>query len=194
MERVIQIGIYDYINEQFPGPKENKVIYYKILIKRPQFLSAHMEWLYNNTDVFLGQFLTRLKDWGIKEYVNTYYYGLSDEKIREEIELYENIIRLNDTNDEEYGKTKYNTQWGLCRSHSENIPLTEHIRSCGLYAYLETYGGLTTGNKLKTYYEMITSAELFESHCQALLQPCIERVSCRYGERFPPYDIDLVFT
>jgi hypothetical protein len=74
MERVIQIGIYDYINETFQHlSKDNKVMYYRIFMKRPQFLHAHIEWLYNNPNIFLGEVITRMKSWGLNEYMNTYF-------------------------------------------------------------------------------------------------------------------------
>jgi len=189
MERVIQIGIYDYINEQFPLSKENKVMYYRILMKRPQFLHAHIEWLYNNPNVFLGDMFTRMKLWGLNEYMNTYYRSLSPEMFQNQYEMYERIIKFNDEQDYEYAKTKYRTDIGLCRSNSGNTPLTERIRLSGLYAYLETYGGLTTGIKLQKYYTMITDPELFESHCQSLLQAHTLK-----DDIFPLYNISSVIT
>jgi hypothetical protein len=147
----------DYINEQFPLSKENKVMYYRILMKRPQFLHAHIEWLYNNPNVFLGDMFTRMKLWGLNEYMNTYYRSLSPEMFQNQYEMYERIIKFNDEQDYEYAKTKYRTDIGLCRSNSGNTPLTERIRLSGLYAYLETYGGLTTGIKLQKYYTMMTN-------------------------------------
>jgi len=156
MERVTQIGIYEYINECFPSPKENKVYYFKILMKRPQFLHAHMEWLYNNPNVFLGQFM------------------------------------MLDGANEEYTKAKYDTSCGIARQHTGTYSPAEHIEGCGLYAYVETYGGMSTGNKLETYYAGILNPILFESHCKALLQkPYHERFICKI---FPLYDITSAFT
>jgi hypothetical protein len=152
-------------------------------MKRPQFLHAHIEWLYNNTNAFLGSLLTRLKEWGIKDYVNTYKIN------KETAEQYERLVILNDEQNEEYAKIKYNTKNGLCRSHSDT-PITDRILTCGLYAYIETYGGITTGNKLNKYYEMIQDPILFECHCSALL----ERMTQDRTYIFPLYDISTAFT
>jgi restriction endonuclease S subunit len=158
MERVIEIGIYHYINELYPYfSKENKVLYYRIWMKRPQFLYAHIEWLYNNVDIFLGEFVTKLKRYGLEEYSC------------ENQELYSRLLRLNDENDEEYGKIKYSII-GPCRQHTDKYPVEERIKDCGIYAYLEKYGGVSTGSKLKQYHVMITDPIIFECHCQALLQ------------------------
>lgn len=190
MERVVQIGMYSYLNESYPHlSKDNKVLYYRILMKRPQFLYAHIEWLYNNPNALLGEFITKLKEWGVNNYINIYRVGLgvSSEK-QEDIELYTRLLRLNDEQDEEYGKHKYSTIPTICRSHRDNPPVTQRIRESGIYAYLERYGGMTTGCKLQEYYTMITDPEIFECHCQSLLQTDRKEIY----SIFPPYYIDSV--
>ena len=108
---------------------------------------------------------------------------------KEDDEQYELLIRLNDEQDEEYAKIKYNTGSGLCRSHSDTL-VTERIITSGLYAYIETYGGITAGNKLKKYYEMIQDPILFECHCTALLQ----KMTQDRTYIFSLYDISTAFT
>jgi hypothetical protein len=105
---------------------------------------------------------------GVKDYVDTYYYLPQEEK-DQKIELYENLIKLNNEHDEIYTIEKYNPTYKLCRSHSVNTPL-ERIKTQGLYSYIDVYGGGSTGSKLQTYYKMITDPELFEAHCDALIK------------------------
>ena len=116
MDRVLEIGIYEYINESFPHLSKD--------MKRPQFLAAHMEWLYNHKRAFIG--------WHMQE--------------------------ISDT-------LKYSTE---PTNRSEHITLEEEIECCGLYSYIDVYGGCTTGNKLQLYYEMIRDDKWFNIHCAAL--------------------------
>jgi hypothetical protein len=148
MERVAQIGIYEYLNE-FPLSKDNKVLYFSIFMKRPQFLAAHMEWLYNNKHAFIG--------WQMMREMHT----PTDE-------FWARIVQLNEAEDESYMKAKYSTVPTICRSRSEHYTLEEEIEHTGLYSYIDVYGGCNTGNKLKLYYEMITDDTLFNAHCKAL--------------------------
>jgi len=188
MERVLKIGIYDYINEQFPGSKENKVFYYRELMKRPHFFHAHIEWLYNNPNAFAGDLITSLKECGVKEYIQQRYCGVSPEKKQADEEIYTRILRLEDEQDEEYCKHKYNPAPTICRGHHDKPTVPQRIQESGIYAYVERYGGLTTGSKLHQYYTMITNEELFECHCEALQTPVTERHSI-----FPLYNISRVF-
>ena len=189
MERVIKIGIYDYINEQFPGSKENKVFYYRVLMKRPHFFHAHIEWLYNNPTAFMGELISNLKEYGVNEYIRQRYFGVPSEKQQADEEIYTRILRLEDEPDEEYCKHKYNPDPTICRGHHETPSINQRIQQNGLYAYIERYGGLTTGSKLHQYYTMITNEELFECHCEALQQPVNEE---RHSI-FPCYNISRVF-
>jgi hypothetical protein len=142
MERVVQIGIYEYINETFPTSKDNKVLYFSIFMKRPQFLEAHMEWLYNNKYVFLG--------W----------------EMQSTDEVWARIRQLNEEENEDYMKYKYSTGT-ICRSRSEDCTVEEEIEHIGLYSHIDIYGG-NTGNKLKLYYEMINDDIMFNAHCKSL--------------------------
>ena len=145
MERVAQIGIYEYLNE-FPLSKDNKVLYFSIFMKRPQFLEAHMEWLYNNKHAFLGL------------------------QIYSADAVWSHIAHLNEVEDECYMKFKYSTQKTICRNRSEDCTLEEVIERVGLYSYINVYGGCTTGNKLEMYYDMIRQPKWFDAHCRALGQ------------------------
>jgi len=143
MERVAQIGIYEYLNETFPLSKD-KVLYFSIFMKRPQFLEAHMEWLYNNKHAFMGWQISSPDD------------------------VWSRIAQLNEEEEENYMRYKYSTTPTICRGRSEDCTIEECVEMCGLYSYVDTYGGCTTGNKLQMYYEMIQTDTIFDAHCKSL--------------------------
>jgi hypothetical protein len=153
MERVSEIGIYEYINETFNLSKDNKILYFSIFMKRPQFLAAHMEWLYNHKYAFIGWQMMREM------------YEPTDE-------VWSHIVYLNEIEDETYMRHKYSTAH-ICRSSSGHC--IEKIEQIGLYSYIDIYGG-GTGKKLQMYFKMIKDDKIFDAHCKALrLSPQCER-------------------
>ena len=154
MDRIVEIGIYEYINEAFPYlSKDNKVLYFSIFMKRPQFFYSHLEWLYNNPNAFIGFHMIQLK-----QYPDSYSHKDSE------------VVKLNDELDETYLKYKYSTEPTICRNRSENCTVEECIQTIGLYSYIDCYGGMTTGRKLILYCEMMHDDKLFHAHCMALRQ------------------------
>lgn len=74
METIADIGLYDYINLTFPHlSKSNKVLYYKLLIQRLEYLVLHVEWLNQFPDEISSPFMPKecIEHFGIYFFMNT---------------------------------------------------------------------------------------------------------------------------
>jgi len=172
MEKIIDIGIYAYINLTFPTfIKSNKILYYRILIKSPIILALHVEWLHTCPHVFNStRFEEECLSIGVEQAVRTHYCYETEEGIMRRIQYFQS---------EDYMLQRYKKGNPLYRS-SNLLPLEDILRS-GIYYYINYYTGGGINLKIKTFERLISTEDYLNCHCTALFEitQCGQRILCK---------------
>ena len=156
MEKISEIGIYDYINVTFPElSKQNKILYYKTLIQKPECLELHVEWLKNCPYAFLSEFDQKCYVGGVEKVVRTKFRHESEEKIQSLIDYYQS---------DEYKHLSYHINMSTSRKTPYSAQDT--IEKFGLYLFITNYTPGGKKNQLETYKKLVYSQ--LDLHCKAL--------------------------